>query len=119
MPLNRHLDQRLKLHHFRAIDAIASRGSLLKAATALAITQPALSKSLREAEDILRAKLFERHPRGARPTAAGNAVADAARRLSPNCGVSTRRSTRFRARAGARSRSACCRSRPPAYCRAC
>src|SRR6202034_4824922 len=80
MAPNRHLDQRLKLHHFRAVDAIEAHGSLLKAAAALSVTQPALSKSLHEAEDVLQIRLFDRHPRGVKPTAAGSAVVDVARR---------------------------------------
>src|SRR5579863_5875342 len=43
MASHRHLDQRLKVQHFRAVEAIAAHGSLLKAATALSVTQPALS----------------------------------------------------------------------------
>jgi LysR family pca operon transcriptional activator len=81
MTPNRHLEQRLKLHHFRAVDAIEAQGSLLKAAAALSVTQPALSKSLREAEDVLQVKLFDRHPRGVKPTAAGSAVVEVARRV--------------------------------------
>jgi LysR family pca operon transcriptional activator len=81
MTSNRHLDQRLKVQHFRAVDAIATHGSLLKAATALSLTQPALSKSMRDVEDILKVKLFDRNPRGVAPTAAGLAFIESARRL--------------------------------------
>lgn len=81
MKARRHLDQRLKLHHFRCVEAIAAQGSLLKASAALGLTQPALSKSLREAEDIVGAALFERHARGARLTEAGQAFRDSARRV--------------------------------------
>jgi LysR family transcriptional regulator, pca operon transcriptional activator len=77
----RHLEQRLRLQHFRVVDAVASHGSLLKAAAALNLTQPALSKTLHEAEDIVQAKLFDRHPRGMKPTAAGTTLIDAARRI--------------------------------------
>jgi LysR family pca operon transcriptional activator len=81
MTSSRHLDQRLKVQHFRVVDAIATHGSLLKAATALSVTQPALSKSVRDIEDILGVKLFERNPRGVAPTAAGVAFIESARRL--------------------------------------
>jgi LysR family pca operon transcriptional activator len=77
----RHLDQRLRLQHLRAVDAIATQGSLLKAAAALGLTQPALSKALHEAEDISAAKLFDRHPRGVTPTRAGAALIETARRV--------------------------------------
>lgn len=81
MTSNRHLDQRLKVQHFRCVDAIAAHGSLLKAATALSVSQPALSKSIRDVEDILGVRLFERNPRGVAPTAAGVAFVETARRL--------------------------------------
>lgn len=77
----RHLDQRLRLQHFRIVDAIAAHGSLLKASAALNLSQPALSKTLHEAEDITLTKLFDRHPRGMKPTAAGLSVIEAARRI--------------------------------------
>ena len=81
MTARRHLDQRLKIQHFRCIEAIAANGSLLKASAALGLTQPALSKSLREAEAVVGAALFERHARGARLTEAGLAVRESSRRL--------------------------------------
>ena len=79
--MTRRLDHRLKIQHFRCIEAIAASGSLLKASAALGLTQPALSKSLREAEAIVGKALFERHSRGVRLTDAGAAVRDASRRL--------------------------------------
>ena len=81
MRRSRHLDRRLKLHLLRAVDAIGAQRSLLKAGAMLGVTQPALSKSLQELEDILDLRLFERHARGVRPNAAGEAVVDAARRV--------------------------------------
>ena len=81
MSYRRYLDQRLKLQHFRAVDAIEAHGSLLKAAATLSLTQPALSKTLHEAEEILQTRLFDRHPRGVRPTAAGAVFVESARRL--------------------------------------
>ncbi|MDE3176432.1 MAG: LysR family transcriptional regulator [Pseudomonadota bacterium] len=81
MTARRHLDQRLKIQHFRGIEAIAANGSLLKAAAALGLTQPALSKALREVESIVGKPLFERHSRGVRLTEAGLAARDAARRV--------------------------------------
>lgn len=79
--MSRHLDQQLRLAHLRAVDAIAAQGSLLKASAALGLTQPALSKTLHEAEDILQAKLFDRHPRGVTPTASGVALIETARKM--------------------------------------
>ena len=78
--MTRHLDQRLRLAHLRAAEAIAAHGSLLKASAALGLTQPALSKTLHEAEEIVQSKLFDRHSRGVTPTAAGAAFIETARR---------------------------------------
>ncbi len=77
----RFLDQRLKLPLLRVADALDTHGSLLKAAGALGVTQPALSRSLRELEEIIGAPLFDRHPRGVRPTAQGVLVIRLARRV--------------------------------------
>ena len=81
MVKRRYLDQRLKLHHLRAVNAISSQHSLSKASAALGISQPALTKSLQELETILDARLFERHARGMLPTPAGDGVIRSARRI--------------------------------------
>ena len=81
MTQRRYLDQRLRLHLLRAADSIDTQRSLLKASTALGISQPALTKSLRELEDIAGVRLFERHSRGVRPTEAGKALVESARRV--------------------------------------
>ena len=77
----RYLDQRLRLHLLRGVDAIATHGSLLKASAALGYTQPGLTKSLQEIEDIVGLRLFERHSRGVNATAAGRILVAAARRV--------------------------------------
>jgi LysR family transcriptional regulator, pca operon transcriptional activator len=77
----RYLDQRLRLSLLRAVDAVEAHGSLLKASAALGVSQPALTKSLQELEDILQLKLFDRHSRGVIPTAEGKVFIQAARRI--------------------------------------
>jgi LysR family pca operon transcriptional activator len=77
----RYLDQRLRLQHLRAVDAMQRHGSLLKASASLSISQPALTKSLHEAEEILQLKLFDRHSRGVRPTEAGQVFVRSARSI--------------------------------------
>ena len=77
----RYLDQRLRLSLLRAVDAVETHRSLLKASTVLGITQPALTKSLQELEDILQTRLFHRHSRGVRPTDAGLVFVQTARRI--------------------------------------
>ncbi len=77
----RFLDQRLKLGLLRVADALDTHGSLLKAGAALGLSQPALSRSLRELEEIVGTRLFARHARGVRPTEAGIVVIRLARRM--------------------------------------
>jgi LysR family transcriptional regulator, pca operon transcriptional activator len=81
MKTRRYLDQRLRLNQLRAVDVVEAQGSLLRAATVLGISQPALTKTLHEVEDILQLRLFERHSRGVRPTQAGSVFVKAARRV--------------------------------------
>ena len=63
----------MKLHHLRDFVAIAERGGLRAASRHLHIAQPALTRSLGELERELGAALFERHARGMKLTAAGEA----------------------------------------------
>ena len=77
----RYLDQRLRLSFLRAADAVDAHGSLLKASAVLGVTQPALTKSLHEIEDILQTRLFDRHSRGVRTTEAGFVFVRTARRI--------------------------------------
>ncbi len=79
--MRRYLDQRLKLPLLRAADAIAQHGSISKASKALGVSQPAMTKSLRDLEDVLQVRLFERHVRGVRITRAGERVLKSARKV--------------------------------------
>lgn len=54
----------MKLHHLRAVVAIAEQGSLRGAARHLRIAQPTLTRGLSELERELGAPLFERRPKG-------------------------------------------------------
>lgn len=63
------------------VAAVASHGSLRQAAEALGVSQPALTKSLREAEKLVGVRLFERHARGVQATAYGAALSEAARKI--------------------------------------
>ncbi|HUY03211.1 MAG TPA: pca operon transcription factor PcaQ [Rhodocyclaceae bacterium] len=55
---------RLKLRHLHVLLAIAQHGGVSRAARALAITQPAVTKSLAELEDIVGQRLLERTRKG-------------------------------------------------------
>lgn len=67
------VDERIKYRHLQCFLAVAQHGSLQKAADMLAITQPAVSKTLKELEGLLAVRLFERGRRGAVPTREGEA----------------------------------------------
>ncbi len=77
----RYLDQRLRLSLLRAVDAVDAHGSLLKASAVLGVTQPALTRSLQELEELLQVRLFDRHARGVRTTQAGLVFVRTARRV--------------------------------------
>lgn len=65
------LDPRIKLRHLRTFVEVARRGSVKQAADALAVTQPAVSKTLKELEEIVEARLLERGRAGAATTPVG------------------------------------------------
>ncbi|NBB81927.1 MAG: pca operon transcription factor PcaQ [Alphaproteobacteria bacterium] len=58
------LDPRIKLRHLRTFVDVARRGSVKQAADHLAVTQPAVSKTLKELEDIAGARLMDRSRAG-------------------------------------------------------
>jgi DNA-binding transcriptional LysR family regulator len=58
----------IPLNAIRAIEIVARRGSLSPAAEELGVTPGAVSQHLRRAEERLGIELFERTPRGLRPT---------------------------------------------------
>jgi DNA-binding transcriptional LysR family regulator len=73
------LDGRLKLRHLLLVDALTEKGSLVAAAAHLRVTQPVLTRSLRELEEIVGVPLYERGARGVTPTVYGTAFTQHAR----------------------------------------
>ncbi|SFT88604.1 pca operon transcription factor PcaQ [Pseudomonas marincola] len=65
------IDNRIKYRHLLCFLEVARRGSLARAASELAISQPAVSKTLKELEDMLETRLFERSKQGVTLTSAG------------------------------------------------
>ena len=65
------LDTRIKYRHLLCFLEIARQGSLARAADVLAISQPAISKTLKELEGLLEARLFARSRQGVELTPAG------------------------------------------------
>lgn len=71
---------RLKLRQLALLQAIDRHRTLGRVAAEMRLSQPAITKALREVEDIFGHTLFERTSRGLLPTPAGEAVLDYARR---------------------------------------
>ena len=65
----------MKLTQLRDLAAIAETGGLRRAARRLGLSQPALSRNIRELEDELGVKLFERSPGGMELTLRGQEFA--------------------------------------------
>ena len=81
----------LDLRKMRYFVAVAEQGNFGRAAQDLHITQPVLSRQVRALENELKAALFVRDTRGARLTAAGEALLEEARTLLPAAEAARRR----------------------------
>lgn len=64
----------MELKQLASLVAIAEHGSLSRAAVALNLAQPSLSRQMALLEASVGQRLFERHGRGVAPTAAGQAL---------------------------------------------
>lgn len=71
----------ITLNHLLVFDAVAENASISRAAERLMVSQPAVSKQVKELERSLAVPLFDRLPKGVRPTAAGAMLAPYARRI--------------------------------------
>ena len=87
----------LQLRHYRLVRAIADHGQLSQAAGRLALSQPAASRLLSEIERSLGAPLFERHPKGMRPTPTGEVMARRAAAILAEIDGTARELSAFRA----------------------
>jgi DNA-binding transcriptional LysR family regulator len=68
------IGRRLKLRDLNIFLAVVKERSMSKAAAVLAISQPAVSKSIADMEHMLGAPLLDRTPRGIEPTTYGQAL---------------------------------------------
>lgn len=64
-------NQRIRLRHLHTFVAVAQQGTLGRAAETLSLSQPALSKTLNELEELAGTRLFERGRLGAQLTTMG------------------------------------------------
>ncbi|AHL74941.1 LysR family transcriptional regulator [Stutzerimonas stutzeri] len=67
------LDSRIKFRHLLCFIEVSRQGSLARAADVMSVSQPAISKTLKELEELLEASLFDRSKQGVTLTAAGQA----------------------------------------------
>jgi len=72
----------MELRDLRYFGVLAEQGNLRRAAEALNLSTPALSKSLRRLEDAVGARLAQRTPKGIELTAVGLALVAQARRVT-------------------------------------
>jgi len=72
----------MRLNHIRDFVAVAEAGSMRAAARSLALSQPALTKSIRQLEMELGGVLLARGVRGVRPTELGHAFLARARAIT-------------------------------------
>ncbi len=71
----------MNLHHLAIFHAVAETGSISACAQRMRISQPAISRQLKEFEQRIGVVLFERLPRGMRLTQPGEVLRDYAARL--------------------------------------
>jgi LysR family cyn operon transcriptional activator len=69
------------LRHLRYLLAVADNGGFTRAAEALHVSQPTLSQQIRQLEETLGVVLFDRTSRTVKPTDAGEAYIECARRV--------------------------------------
>lgn len=69
------------LRHLRYLLAVADHGGFTRAAEALHVSQPTLSQQIRQLEETLGVTLFDRTSRTVKPTDAGEAYIECARRV--------------------------------------
>jgi DNA-binding transcriptional LysR family regulator len=71
-----YLARRMKLLDLHILMAVAQAGSMNKAAVALNMSQPAISRSIAELEHAVGVRLLDRNARGVEPNAYGRALLD-------------------------------------------
>src|ERR1700676_5591123 len=74
MQWNERIGRRLKLRDLHILLAVAKSGSMGRAASDLAVSQPAVSKAIADLEQTLGVRLLDRGPQGVEPTLYGRAL---------------------------------------------
>jgi DNA-binding transcriptional LysR family regulator len=73
MPWDERIARRLKLRDVYVLRTVAQLGSMGKAASQLAVSQPAISQAITDLERVLGVRLLDRSQRGVEPTPYGKA----------------------------------------------
>jgi DNA-binding transcriptional LysR family regulator len=68
------ISRRLKLRHLNVLAAVVEYGSMAKAARQLAISQPVISKTIADLENLVGLRLLDRGPRGIEATVYGRTL---------------------------------------------
>ena len=69
-------------NHLALFHAVAQAGGISRGAERLHVSQPAVSKQIKELEDALGIRLLERLPRGSRLTDGGKLLAQYVQRMA-------------------------------------
>ena len=85
IPPSRRIDQRLKLRELQVLAAVVDCGSMIKAATQLGMSQPAVSAAIANLEAGLGVQLLDRSPRGVEPTIYSRALLSRGAWCSTSC----------------------------------
>lgn len=76
MQLSDRIGRRMKLQDLRVLMAVVQAGSMRKAAAQLNTTQPSISRSIAELENVVGVRLLDRNPQGVELTDCGRALLD-------------------------------------------
>lgn len=98
---------RLRTRQLVLLDLLGRERHLGRAASAMAISQPAATKLLAQAEDTLGEVLFTRQPRGMEPTACGAVMVRYARQLLSDFGFAREEMTALKAGLSGALRAGC------------
>lgn len=75
----------MELRQLRHFVAVVECGNLSRASRKVHISQPALTRSIKALEDLLRARLLDRKPRGVVPTPTGDIFYQHAKLILNEC----------------------------------